>query len=125
MRMSDWSSDVCSSGLEAITAAAQLRRDVDALGVLSSTMPTVSEETTSELAQALVGRLAQCRAVAGEGLPLLLDDAFCALDPSVKPLLLELLGRPAGRPQIVVLTGAGDRSAARRGGQGCGSTGSA
>src|SRR3546814_19932077 len=66
-------------------------------------MPTVSEETTSELAQALVGRLAQCRAVAGEGLPLLLDDAFCDLDPSVKPLLLELLGRSAGGPQIVFL----------------------
>src|SRR3546814_13920480 len=104
MRMSDWSSDVCSSGLEAITAAAQLRRDVDALGVLSSTMPTVSEETTSELAQALVGRLAQCRAVAGEGLPLLLDDAFCDLAPSVKPLLPELLGRSAGRPHTWFLT---------------------
>jgi hypothetical protein len=32
------------------------------------------------------------------------DDPFRDLDPSVKPLLLELLGRSAGDPQIVFLT---------------------
>ena len=37
-------------------------------------------------------------------MPLLLDDPFQQLDPSVKPLLLELLGRSAGEPQIVFLT---------------------
>ena len=42
--------------------------------------------------------------MAGEGMPLLLDDPFQQLDPSVKPLLLELLGRSAGEPQIVFLT---------------------
>ena len=34
----------------------------------------------------------------------MLDDPFRDLDPSVKPLLLELLGRSAGEPQIVFLT---------------------
>ena len=38
------------------------------------------------------------------GLPLLLDDPFRELDRSVKPLLLELLGRSAGEPQIIFLT---------------------
>ena len=42
--------------------------------------------------------------MAGEGVPLLLDDPFQQLDASVKPLLLELLGRSGGEPQIVFLT---------------------
>ena len=37
-------------------------------------------------------------------MPLLLDEPFRDLDRSVKPLLLELLGRSAGDPQIVFLT---------------------
>jgi hypothetical protein len=89
---------------EEIQAAARLRREVDALGAISTTAPEVSDDETGELAHVLVGRLAEVRSVAGEGLPLLLDDPFRDLDPSVKPLLLELLGRSSGEPQIVFLT---------------------
>ena len=89
---------------EEISAAARLRRDVDVLGSISSTAPTVDDDLTSELAHVLVSRLAAARSVAGEGVPLILDDPFGGVDPSVKPLLLELLGRSAGQPQIVFLT---------------------
>ncbi len=64
----------------------------------------MTEDVTGDLAHVLVSRLAEVRSVAGEGVPLLLDDPFQQLDPSVKPLLLELLGRSAGEPQIVFLT---------------------
>jgi hypothetical protein len=89
---------------EEIEGASRLRREVDALSSISSTAPDVPGDLTSDLAHALVTRLAEARAVAGEGMPLLLDDPFQQLDPSVKPLLLELLGRSAGEPQIVFLT---------------------
>ena len=39
-----------------------------------------------------------------KGLPLLLDDPFHQLDRPVKLRLLELLGRSAGDPQIILLT---------------------
>ncbi|MEO7572906.1 MAG: hypothetical protein ABIX10_10770 [Acidimicrobiales bacterium] len=89
---------------EEIQAASRLRREVDALGALSTTAPEVAEDVTGDLAHAIVTRLAEARSVAGEGVPLLLDDPFQQLDASVKPLLLELLGRSAGEPQIVFLT---------------------
>jgi hypothetical protein len=89
---------------EEIEEAARLRREVDALGVLSSTGPDVSDDLTGDLAHVLVTRLAEARSAGGEGAPLVLDDPFRDLDPSVKPLLLELLGRSAGDPQIVFLT---------------------
>jgi hypothetical protein len=89
---------------EEIQAAARLRREVDALGALSATAPTFSDDDTDGLAHALVTRLAEARSLAGEGVPLLLDDPFHQLDTSMKPLLLELLGQSAGEPQIVFLT---------------------
>ena len=89
---------------EEIEVAARLRREVDALGALSVTAPEVSDDVTGDLAHVLVTRLAEARSTAGEGVPLLLDDPFRDLDPSVKPMLLELLGRSAGDPQIVCLT---------------------
>ena len=89
---------------EEIQAASHLRREVDALGALSTTAPEVADDLTGDLAHAIVSRLAEARSVGGEGVPLLLDDPFQQLDPSVKPLLLELLGRSAGEPQIVFLT---------------------
>jgi hypothetical protein len=89
---------------EEIQEAARLRREVDVLGSISTTVPDVSNDLTGELAHVLVTRLAEARAVGGEGMPLLLDDPFQQLAPSVKPLLLELLGRSAGEPQIVFLT---------------------
>lgn len=89
---------------EEIQAASRLQREVDALGALSTTAPDVPNDLTGDLAHVLVTRLAEARSVADEGVPLLLDDPFQQLDPSVKPLLLELLGRSAGEPQIVFLT---------------------
>jgi hypothetical protein len=89
---------------EEIEEAARLRREVDALGAISSTAPQMSEDVTGDLAHVLVTRLAEVRSAGGEGLPLVLDDPFRDLDSSVKPMLLELLGRSAGEPQIVFLT---------------------
>jgi hypothetical protein len=89
---------------EEIQAAARLRQEIVALGALSATAPDIGDDVTDELAHALVTRLAEARAVAGEGVPLLLDDPFHEVDASVKLLLLELLGRSAGDPQIVFLT---------------------
>jgi hypothetical protein len=88
---------------EEIEEAARLRREVDALGALSSTAD-VSEDMTGDLAHVLITRLAEVRSAGGEGAPLVLDDPFRELDPSVKPLLLELLSRSAGDPQILFLT---------------------
>ena len=88
---------------EEIEEAARLRREVDALGALSSTA-TVSDDMTGDLAHVLITRLAEVRSAGGEGAPLVLDDPFRELDPSVKPLLLELLSRSAGDPQILFLT---------------------
>lgn len=89
---------------EEIQEASRLRREVDALGAISASAPEVTELETNALAHALVGRLAEVRSVGGEGLPLLLDDPFRDLDASMKPLLLELLGRSAGDPQVIFLT---------------------
>lgn len=91
---------------EEILAAAQLRRDVTALGVMSSTAPELDDERTTDLAQALVGRLAEVRRLGadGESFPLILDDPFVDLDPGMKPSLLELLGHTAGSPQLIFLT---------------------
>jgi hypothetical protein len=89
---------------EEIEEAARLRREVDALGALSATAPDVSDEVTNDLAHVLVTRLAEVRSVGGEGIPLVLDDPFHGLDPAVKPLLLELLGRSSGDPQVIFLT---------------------
>jgi hypothetical protein len=92
------------SNREEIEEAARLRREVDALGALSASMPEVSEAATADFAHVLVTRLAEVRSVGGEGVPLVLDDPFRDLDASMKPLLLELLGRSGGEPQIVFLT---------------------
>ena len=89
---------------EEIEESSRLRREVDALGALSSSAPEVPYDVTGDLAHVLVSRIAEARAAGGEGVPLLLDDPFRGLDSSVKPMLLELLGRSAGEPQILFLT---------------------
>jgi len=89
---------------EEIQATARLRREVDARSALSSSVPGMPEDLTADLAQVLVSRLAEVRSVGGEGVPLVLDDPFRQLDSAVKPLLLELLGRASGEPQIIFLT---------------------
>jgi hypothetical protein len=68
--------------------------------------PTVTRDVATDFAHALVERLAEARSIGanGESLPLLLDDPFHDVDPTLKPLLLELLGTAAGSPQIVYLT---------------------
>ncbi len=88
---------------EEIMAAARMRRDVTAL---AQSMPAVDNDLTTGMAHALIGRLAQLRKVGprGESFPLILDDPFIELDASVKPSLLELLGRAASHQQIVFLT---------------------
>jgi hypothetical protein len=88
-----------------IDAAARLRRELAALGALSSTAPTLDEETTA-LAQALVAHLAKLRTLGtgAESLPLILDDPFTEVDPAVRLTLVELLARSAGEPQVVLLT---------------------
>ena len=87
-----------------VRAAARLRREVDALNALSSTAPEAPAEETDALVHALVTRLAEARSLAGEGVPLVLDEPFEHLDSSVKLLLLEMLGRSAGEPQVIFLT---------------------
>jgi hypothetical protein len=87
-----------------VQAAARMRREVDALGSLSSTAPEAPVEETDALVHALVTRLAEARSLAGEGVPLVLEEPFEHIDPSMKLLLLEMLGRSAGDPQIVFLT---------------------
>jgi hypothetical protein len=98
----EWASD----HKEEILAAARLRKDVSTLGSLSTTAPTVDTDRTTDLARALVGRLTDLRRAgsSGESFPLILDDPFIGLEPSVKPALLELLGRSSGNPQIIFLT---------------------
>lgn len=84
-----------------VQSAARLRREVDALASLS---PAATPEETDSFVHALVTRLTEARSVAGEGVPLVLDDPFVHLEPSVKLVLLELLGHSAGDPQIILLT---------------------
>jgi hypothetical protein len=91
---------------EEILAAARLRKDVSNLGVLSATAPELDDDRTTDLAHVLVTRLAELRhlGASGESFPLVLDDPFTDLGPSMKPALLELLGHTAGSPQLVLLT---------------------
>lgn len=88
---------------EEIMAAARMRRDVGAAALAT---PAIDNDLTSGMAHALIGRLAQLRAVGPrkESFPLVLDDPFVELDTSVKPSLLELLGRAAAHQQIIYLT---------------------
>lgn len=88
-----------------IMAAARLRHDVDTLSATAAAAGMESDLTTG-MTNALIGRLAQLRSVGPhhESFPLILDDPFVELDSSVKPSLLELLGRAAHHQQIVFLT---------------------
>jgi hypothetical protein len=89
-----------------IRAAAQLHHGVGAMQLLSGEAPHVSADVTAELAQALLNRIEAVRALTGgdETLPLVVDDPFGGLEPTMKPMLLEMLSATAGSPQLVVLT---------------------
>ncbi len=91
---------------EEIIAAALLQRGASPLNGTQETYTPVEGGLAANLAHALVTHLSDVRKMGpeGESLPLLLDDPFIALDPSVKPALLELLSRSAGSPQVIFLT---------------------
>ncbi len=91
---------------EEIIAAALLQRGASPLNGTQETYTPVEGGLAANLAHALVTHLSEVRRMGpeGESLPLLLDDPFIGLDPSVKPALLELLSRSAGSPQVIFLT---------------------
>ena len=90
---------------EEIETAARLRKELSTLGQVSSTAPALDDETTA-LAQSLITHLGRLRTLGsgGESLPLILDDPFTEVAPSTKLTLMELLGRSAGSPQVILLT---------------------
>jgi hypothetical protein len=102
----DISPDWALAHREEIIAAALLQRGASPLNGTEETYTPVEGELAANLAHALVTHLSDVRKMGpeGESLPLLLDDPFVALDPSVKPALLELLSRSAGSPQVIFLT---------------------
>jgi hypothetical protein len=91
---------------EEIIAAALLQRGASPLNGTQETYEPVEGGLAANLAHALITHLSEVRKMGpeGESLPLLLDDPFINLDPSVKPALLELLSRSAGSPQVIFLT---------------------
>jgi len=91
---------------EEVDATAHVRKDITALGTLSSTAEDMDDDKATDLARVLVTRLSEMRNFgdAGESFPLMLDDPFVELDPGLKPSLLELLGHGTGSPQLVFLT---------------------
>ncbi len=93
----------------AIEAAARLRTTrptssaTDAGGAL---VPTRAEDETPELIESLLARLGRVRQLGQgeESFPLLLDEPFGTLDPTIRPALLEVLVHQSGAPQIILLT---------------------
>lgn len=90
---------------EEIETAARLRKELATLGQVSTTAPTLDDETTA-LAQSLISHLGRLRTLGagGESMPLILDDPFTDVAPSTKLTLMELLARTAGSPQVILLT---------------------
>ena len=66
----------------------------------------VAATDPAEIAEALIARMAELRHAGGHGesLPLVLDDPFDGMTTAVKRWLLDLVGRSAGSPQVVILT---------------------
>lgn len=64
------------------------------------------DDHTVRVSRALVAHVIRLRHAgrAGESLPMLLDDPFEGLDAQAKAVLLDLLARAGGTPQIVLLT---------------------
>jgi hypothetical protein len=91
---------------EEVEATAHVRRDITALGALSTTAPDMTDDRATDLARVLVTRLSEVRhfGSSGESYPLILDDPFVDLEPGLKPSLLELLGHGAASPQLIFLT---------------------
>ncbi len=89
-----------------IRLSADVQHGVRSLQHLSGTAPVVSADTTAELAQALLNRIEAIRALTpgDEVLPMVVDDAFEDLEPTVKPMLLDMLWASSGAPQVILLT---------------------
>ena len=92
--------------IDQIRLSAEVQSGVRSLQHLSETAPDVSPDTTAELAQALLNRIEAVRALTpgAEVLPIVVDDAFEDLEPTVKPMLLDMLAASAGAPQVIFLT---------------------
>ena len=92
--------------VDQIRAAADLQSGMRSLQNLSDSAPDIPADVTGELAQALLNRIEAVRALTSgdETMPLVIDDAFEDLDPSVKPMLLEMVAKAAGNPQVIVVT---------------------
>lgn len=90
---------------EQVRATAELHAGIGALQT-SSASTEVGTDVAAELAQAVRARLEAVRALTGDGehLPLVVDDPFEGLEPSMKPMLLEMLSAQAGDPQLVIVT---------------------
>lgn len=90
---------------EEIETAARLRKELATLSQVSTTAPALDDETTA-IAQSLITHLGRLRTIGsgGESMPLILDDPFTEVAPSTKLTLMELLGRTAGSPQVILLT---------------------
>lgn len=90
---------------EEIETAARLRKELATLGQVSTTAPTLDDETMA-LAQSLITHLSRLRTLGSgsESLPLILDDPFTEVEPATKLTLMELLSRTAGSPQVILLT---------------------
>ena len=87
-------------------AAAALRNSIGGVrNPMASTMSEV-EETTADVAHALLGRLSEMRSLGtgGESFPIFLDDPFAGIEPKAKPSLLELLVGASQDQQIIYLT---------------------
>ena len=90
---------------EEIETAARLRKELATLSQVSTTAPALDDETTA-IAKSLITHLGRLRTIGsgGESMPLILDDPFTEVAPSTKLTLMELLGRTAGSPQVILLT---------------------
>jgi hypothetical protein len=88
-----------------IEAKARLRAHLRSMGHVSSTAPDLDDETAG-IACALIAHPTRLCGLGagGESFPLILDNPFTELSSSTRILLLDLLGRIAGRPQVILLT---------------------
>lgn len=97
---------------ERVLAAAR-RRAAKGTPVRPAVATGVTGVEPAELAHAFIVRMNDLRhaGAGGESLPLVLDEPLAGLYPSVKQWLLELIGRSAGLPQVIYLTGDADIAA--------------
>ena len=89
----------------ALDARDRIEAAAASAGRVSGSQNTPSYDP-AEMAEALIARMAELRHAGGRGesLPLLLDDPFGNMTTVVKRWILDLVGRSAGSPQVVVLT---------------------